>query len=235
MSEWKAKRFWKAANFVPETGGFAIQLDGRPLRTPAKTPVVVPTEAMAKAVAAEWDAQEDQIDPLSMPMTRSANAALDKVAHQFDEVAELIAAYGDTDLLCYRATTPVSLIERQCDAWDPLLAWAKENFGVEMTVTSGVMPVSQPSATTTRFRSAVAKLNSFQLAGFHDLVSLSGSLVIGLAATRDHGTPEELWNTSRIDEIWQEEQWGKDDEASIQAEKKRAAFLHAYEFFHICA
>ncbi len=234
MSDWKAKRFWKAANYVSEAGGFAIQLDNRPLRTPAKTAVIVPTERMAKAIAAEWDAQEGQIDPLSMPMTRSANAALDKVTQQFDEVAELIAAYGDTDLLCYRATTPVSLIERQCASWDPLLDWAKTSFGVDMAVTLGIMPISQPPETSNRFRAEVDRFTPFELTGFHDLVSLSGSLVIGLAATRKHADPQELWDVSRIDEIWQEEQWGKDDEATELAEKKRRAFLHAYDFFHFC-
>jgi len=124
MTGWKAKRFWKAVTVVQEGGGFAVRLDARPVKTPAKRPLVLPTRAMAEAVAAEWAAVDNAIDPRRMPVTRAANAAIDKVATQFDEVAAMIAAYGASDLLCYRATAADPLARAQAEAWDPMLAWA---------------------------------------------------------------------------------------------------------------
>ena len=129
MSEWKPKRFWTASAVVATDGGFTVELDGRRVRTPAKAALVLPTRAMAEAVAREWDAQEKEIDPATMPFTRSANAAIDKVQHQHAEVADMLSDYGDSDLLCYRATHPEALIERQRREWDPALDWAAETLG----------------------------------------------------------------------------------------------------------
>ena len=124
MSDWRPKRFWTAATVEPAPGGHTVHLDGRPVRTPGKSPLIVPTEAMARAIAAEWDAQTGIVRPETMPFTRSANSAIEKVAPQFDEVVGLLAAYGETDLLCYRAHGPAELMARQAAAWDPLLDWA---------------------------------------------------------------------------------------------------------------
>jgi len=129
MSIWVPKRFWKEATVEREAQGFGVRLDGRGVKTPAKTALILPSRALAEAVAAEWDAQEEKIDPTTMPVTRAANAALDKVRAQFDEVAGLIAAYGETDLLCYRADAPQELADRQAEAWDPLLDWAEAALG----------------------------------------------------------------------------------------------------------
>lgn len=230
----KAKRFWKDATVDAVAGGFAVLLDGRSVKTPAKTPLVVPTRAMAAAVAAEWAAQEDEIDPLSMPVTRSANAALDKVAAQRDEVADMLAEYGGTDLLCYRATSPAELIERQAEQWDPLLDWAAERFGARLVPVSGVMHVPQDADSLKILRAEVHKLGNFELAAFHDLVGLSGSLIIALASLRENTDIEALWRVSRLDELWQEEQWGEDDEAVQQAEIKHQSFLHAHRFYKLC-
>ncbi|MCL4675143.1 MAG: ATPase [Pararhodobacter sp.] len=229
------KRFWKTVQVTQVEGGFTVHLDGRGIQTPAKAALVVPTRAIAELIAREWDAQRDRIDPETMPATRAANAALDKVRVQFDEVAALLTAYGDTDLLCYRAETPEELVKRQAMAWDPLLDWAARRFGVQWRVTTGVMPTEQPPETVARLGRHVAGFTAFQLTAFHDLVAMSGSLVIGLAVTEHMAAPDLLWSASRIDEIWQIEQWGEDDEAMILANRRRDSFLNAVRFFDSCA
>ncbi|GAA6208745.1 ATPase [Cognatishimia sp. WU-CL00825] len=234
MAGWNTnKRFWKNAGYEAHENGFVIQLDGRSLKTPAKTPVVVPTRELAEAIAAEWDAQGDQVDPLTMPMTRTANSALDKVAIQKQDVAEMLADYGGTDLLCYRAESPVELVTRQAENWDPVLDWAADSLGARLQPVSGVMFKSQNEAALKRLRDMVHGLSSFQLAAFHDLVCMSGSLVLGFAAVHEYRPAEDCWTLSRLDELWQEEQWGRDDDAHALSETKRLAFLHAHHFFKI--
>ena len=230
MSEWKAKRFWTKANAAEVPGGWEVRLDERRLRTPSKAPLVLPTRALAEAIAAEWDAQEDIIDPRAMPFTRTANSAIDKVAPQRSEVVSLLAAYGDSDLLCYRADGPVSLVQRQAEAWDRHLSWASETFGATLVVTTGIVPIAQPRESLERLGAEVDALGVFHLAAFHDLVALSGSLVLGLATLHGAAPAEELWTASRVDETWQEEQWGVDEEASRMAEQKRGDFIQAQAF-----
>ncbi len=234
MSEWKRKRFWKEVGVAPLEGGFTVELDGRRIKTPAKAALVVPTRGMAEAIAAEWAAQEDEIDPQSMPFTRSANAAIDKVRAQFDEVAEIVAAYGDADLLCYRADFPQELIDRQTAEWDPALDWAETALGVRLRTHTGVIHRPQDAEALERLAARVRALSEFQLAAFHDLVTLSGSLILGFATARGWRDPEEIWRLSRLDEAWQEAQWGVDDEARQMAETKKAAFMHAKRFFDLC-
>lgn len=231
MSEWKAKRFWKETTHEATDGGWTIRLDGRPVKTPAKVALVVPSEALAKAIAEEWHAQEDSIQPLTMPFTRCANAAIDRVVPQHKEVAEIIAAYGETDLLCYRAEQPVELIERQAAAWDPLLDWAKSDLGAEMTVHSGVMYGAQSPEACARLLGHVQGFSAFELSALHDLVSISGSLILGLAVVKGRLDSQLAWELSRIDEEWQIEQWGRDEEADEEAEKKRQEFVRAETLF----
>ncbi|WP_238365574.1 ATP12 family chaperone protein [Mesobacterium pallidum] len=233
MSEWKRKRFWTAAEVVPEAEGFAVRLDGRPLRTPAKTALTLPSAALAAAIAAEWDAQEGEVDPGTMPCTRTANSALDKVAVQCAEVADMLADYGGTDLLCYRAETPDELVARQAAAWDPLLDWAARALGAPLNVGRGVMHIAQPETSTARLREIVHEHDPFELAALHDLVAMSGSLVLGLAAARDVAPAQEIWDLSRVDEDWQAEQWGIDEEAAETAAYKRGEFLQAKRFLDL--
>jgi len=230
MSEWKAKRFWKAADVVEAGHGFTVQLDGRSVKTPAKAPLVVPTHAMAQAIATEWDAQEDTIDPNSMPVTRAANAAIDKVSHQHAEVAQMIAGYGDTDLICYRTDSPVELVERQAAAWDPLLDWAADTLGARLKPITGLMHSPQDPKALAALAQRVHHMDAYRLTAFHDLVGLSGSLIIGFAALHDLHKIEALWQVSRIDETWQEELWGVDEEAQKQAARKESEFLAAKRF-----
>ena len=233
MSDWKPKRFWTSSAVVAADDGYAVELDGRRVKTPAKAPLVLPTRAMAEAVAREWDAQEKEVDPATMPFTRSANAAIDKVTHQHAEVADMLADYGDSDLLCYRATHPRELAERQAEQWDPALDWAAETLGARLQTVAGVVHQPQPAEAVNRLRDMVHALDAFRLAAFHDLVSLSGSLILGFAAARNWRKPDDIWRISRLDESWQAEQWGDDAEAVQAAEIKRAAFLHAKQFYDL--
>ncbi|QPM90764.1 ATP12 family chaperone protein [Pseudooceanicola algae] len=233
MSEWKARRFWKAADVVETPQGFSVQLDGRPVKTPAKAALALPSRALADRIAAEWQAQEDAIDPTSMPFMRTANSAIDKVATQHGEVAQLLADYGDSDLVCYRATSPVELVERQAAVWDPMLDWAATRLDARLEPRQGVIHDSQDPQALSRLSAQVAALSPFELAAFHDLVSLSGSLVLGFAAFLDAAATPEIWDMSRVDEDWQAEQWGLDDEAKAVADGKKVAFLHAKEFLDL--
>lgn len=231
MSEWKAKRFWKEATTAPADGGWQVLLDGRPVRTPAKAPLILPTQALAQALAAEWQAQEERIDPGTMPITRTANSALDKVAGQRAEVAAMLAEYGGSELLCYRAERPIELIARQASEWDPLLDWAEERYGARLVTVQGVMPIAQDAAALERLSAPVHAMDPFALAAFHDLVALSGSLVLALAVIEGRIEAQEAWRLSRLDEDWQIEQWGADEEAEAMARVKRAAFDDAARFW----
>ncbi len=232
MTEWAMKRFWTDVVAEPCDGGFEVRLDGRPVKTPAKKALIVPTSQMADRVIAEWDAQEKTVDPATMPWTQSANAAIDKVALQRAEVSDYLAGYAETDLLCYRADGPEALVDRQASAWDPMLAWAAETYGARLAVTSGVMPVEQSQSDLDRLAARMRSMSNFQLTGFHDLVTLSGSFILGLSATEPKTEADRIWSLSRVDELWQIEQWGEDEEALEHAEIKKNAFLHASDFFH---
>ena len=231
MSEWTPKRFYEDATVEQADGGFTVRLDGRPVKTPGKRLLTMPSQAMAKHVAREWQEQQEQIDPGTMPWTRSVNSALDKVSVQRDEVMAHLIGYAGTDLLCYRADSPAGLFARQAECWNPVLDWAAQRFDVRFKVTSGVMPVAQDDEVIACLRRCMEPMTEFQLTGFHDLVTLSGSYVLALAATEKLQPPEGLWNLSRMDEDWQVEQWGVDEEAAEVAELKRIAFLHAGAFF----
>lgn len=231
---WAAKRFWTAAAADPCDGGFTVRLDGRPVKTPAKAPLVVPTQALAQAIAAEWDAQTGRVDPATMPCTRAANSAIDKLSLQQAEVVEMLAAYGETDLLCLRAEEPPALVARQAAAWDPLLDWAADTFGARLAVGAGILPLPQDAAALAALRAPVAALDRFELAAFHDLVAISGSLVLALAVIRGRLTAEAAWDASRIDETWQVEQWGPDEEAAAAEAYRRAGFVQADRFFGLC-
>jgi len=233
MSGWAAKRFWKEAKATETDGGYTVLLDGRAVKTPAKAGLVVPTQRMAEAIATEWDAQEEAIQPLTMPVTRSANAAIDKVAHQFTEVADMVADYGDADLLCYRANSPIELAARQAEAWDPLLDWAANALGSRLETRVGVLHAPQAPDSLEKLRQRVKAMSPFELTAFHDLVGISGSLIIGFATIDGVHAPERMWQLSRIDELWQIEQWGEDDEATEIARKKLAEFLHASRFYKL--
>ena len=234
MADWAAKRFWKTASAVAVEGGFGVALDAKSVRTPAKTALIVPTQALAAAIATEWDAQTGKIRPDTMPLTRAANSAIDKVAPMFDAVVEELSGYGGSDLLCYRATGPEALAERQAAVWDGMLDWAREALDAPLNVTAGVMHVAQPAGSLTRLRAHVAGHSAFQLAALHDLVAISGSLVLALGVARGRMAVDEAFAASRIDEAWQIEQWGADEEAAEYEALRAQAFRNAGRFFALC-
>lgn len=233
MSEWAPKRFWTTADTTETDEGFGVLLDGRPVRTPAKALLAVPSKALADRIASEFDAQIGKIDPTTMPFTRTANSAVDKVRIQKSEVADMLSDYGDSDLLCYRAAEPAGLVARQAEQWDPFLNWAADALGARLEPRTGVIHAPQCPEALGTLRKRVHTMNAFELAAFHDLVSISGSLILGFAAQLGHRPPEEIWSVSRLDEIWQQEQWGVDDEAQEMADHKKAAFLHANAFMRL--
>ncbi len=233
MSEWTMKRFWTEVSVEAEGKDFAVKLDGRTVKTPAKRILMVPSKRMAQRIAAEWEAQQETVDPKTMPWTRSANAAIDKVALQRSGVMAHLAEYAGSDLLCYRAEGPDRLVLRQQTTWGPILDWATKTFDVQFALTAGVMPVTQPSESVAKLADTMKPMSDIQLTGFYDLVTLSGSFAIALATARQFQSAHELWAASRLDEDWQIEQWGEDAEASEAAELKKQAFLHATEVYRV--
>jgi chaperone required for assembly of F1-ATPase len=234
MSNWRPKRFWTRAVVAPDAGGFVVLLDNRKVMTPAKQPLILPTQPLAALIAAEWEAQTGLVDPEMMPVTRMANSALDKVVPQYAEVAGLLAAYGETDLLCYRATHPPALIARQEQAWDPVLDWAASALSAPLRSTRGIVHVAQDPAVLSGLMDQVLALGNFRLAAFHDLVSISGSLVLAFAVARGHLTAEVAWRLSRIDEDWQISLWGEDEDSAAAAALKQRAFHQASQFYSLC-
>ena len=216
------KRFWRAVTVVADGGAWGIALDGKPVRTPARAPLILPTRALAEAVAGEWAAQGDEVRPLEMPLTGLSNAAIDRVG---PEIAAAIAAYGAHDLTCYRAEGPPALTVRQAAAWDPVLAWAGRRFDVAFAVTAGVAPVAQPAPTLARLRATVDALGPFVLAGLSPLVSVTGSLLLGLAVLEREIDAETAWAAGEVDAAWQAEQWGDDPLALAPREARRADLL----------
>ena len=235
MSEWKARRFWTTVATRPAEGGpgFEVLLDERVLHTPAKRALVLPTQALADAVAAEWRDQGALILPQTMPLTRAANSAVEKVAPQFDAVALMLAEYGGTDLLSYRAAEPATLVARQEEGWTPLLVWAAQALDAPLRVTQGVIPVAQDDRVLARLRARVAGLDLWGLTALHDLVTIPGSLILGLAVVEGRIDAGEAHRLSRLDEDFQAERWGRDAEAEIAAEERRLAMGWAERLWHL--
>ena len=224
------KRFWKNVTVEP---GNEIALDGKPVRTPGRVALALPTRQLADAVADEWRAVGETIDPRTMPLTGLANAAIDRIAADRARFAGALAAYGETDLLYYRAEEPPELSARQAAAWDPLLAWARRRYDVHFEPVAGVMHHPQPPATVTRLAEAVAALDDFRLTALSPIVTISGSLVAALALYENAATPEMIWKAARVDEDWQAEHWGEDDLAIKATETRRADYDAAVRFLSL--
>ena len=224
------KRFWKEAAVVQTGERWAIELDGRAVRTPLREALQVPARALADAIAAEWNAVEDDIDPRAMPMTGLANAAIDRVAANRAAFAANLAKYAEADLACYRADTPPALVERQAGEWDALLGWARRRFDVDFAVTTGITHVEQPAATVERLAHAVATLDDFRLAGLSPMVTAGGSLIAALAVAEGAWDADKAWAAVTVDDEWQRERWGSDAEAEAALEGRRADFLAGARF-----
>ena len=220
------KRFYAQAEAAQVDMGWTVHLDGRPIRTPSAQPFLAP-RPIAEAAAAEWAAQAEMIDPQALPITRAVNTAIDRIAPQREAVIDDIAGYGGTDLICYRAEGPQSLIDVQAAVWDPVLEWAGERFGARLICVQGVMHSAQPPQALALLRDAVAARSDIGLAALHELTTLSGSLLLALAVDHGQMTPEAAWTASRVDEEWQIAQWGRDAEAAAAAERRREDFQAA--------
>ncbi len=227
------KRFWKTAETVAQSGGWGIALDGRPVRTPARAPLLVPAETLARAMADEWRAQGDTIDPAAMPLTGVANAAIDLATPDPAAFAAPIAAYAASDLLCYRDDRDSALQAEQAAMWNPLLAWAEGRHGIEFALTQGVLPVDQPDATIATLKGAVLALDPFRLAALAPLVTIGGSLVAGLALSEGAYDADTLWQAVSLDELYQERRWGADGEAQAMRARREADWHNAARFLEL--
>jgi chaperone required for assembly of F1-ATPase len=214
------KRFWSHAAIVSDCGLFAVELDGRPMRLPGGPLLRLKQRALAEAIAAEWQAVGENFGAEDVPVTRLAGTAQERIVSDPVPTALAIAAYGETDLLCYRAERPDALVARQALLWQPWLDWAESAFGARLVVTSGLMPVTQPAAAMAALRDAVLALDGFVLAGLGVLVPALGSLVLGLAVAAGHLAPDAAFRLSVLDELFEEELWGIDADAG-----QRRAFV----------
>jgi chaperone required for assembly of F1-ATPase len=218
------KRFYKDVAVSAELG---ILLDGRPVKTPAKAPLILPNATVAEAVAEEWRAQGDTVNPWKMPFTGLANAAIDKIT---PELVAGLAAYSESDLLCYRASEPADLVARQESEWNPVLDWARRRYDVSFTLISGIIHQPQPPATLKRLADALAVHSAFAIAALSPIITISGSLVIALAVAEREISADAAFYTAHLDELWQEEQWGADDFALEARAARRGDFLAACRF-----
>jgi chaperone required for assembly of F1-ATPase len=227
------RRFYHQVTVVAGDAGFVVALDGRPAKTPARAILTLPTAELAAAIAAEWQAQGETIDPQTMPLTRLAATALDRVSGQRDAVIDGITAYGGSDLLCYRADTPKELVARQHRAWQPLLDWAAERWGAPLYITRGVVPIVQPRSALDALRNAVAAFSNFPLTGLASAVQTTGSLIVGLALARARIDAEAAYRVALLDECFQAERWGCDPEAERRRQNLAEEIRSARHFIDL--
>ncbi len=213
------KRFWKEVAVVAEDGGWGIALDGRPVRTPQRAPLAVASATLAEAIATEWRDVGETINPGTMPMTGLTNAAIDLATPDLAAFAAPIAAYAESDLFCYRDARDATLQAEQAAVWNPLLAWAEERYGIEFTLTPGVLPVDQPEATIATLQDMVFAQDAWRITALTPIVTIGGSLVAGLALLESAFDADDLWEAVSLDDLYQERRWGADSEA----QKARAA------------
>lgn len=221
------KRFWREVSVTPDR---RVALDGRLVRTPGRAPLLLPTPALAEAVATEWRDVGDTLDPRAMPLTRLANAAIDRIGPDRTNFAAGLARYGDSDLICYRADSPAELAQRQAAVWDPVLAWVRGRYDVHLQPVIGVIHHPQPPAAVERLGEAVAALDAWRLAGLSPLVTLTGSLLLALALLEGALEADRAWAAAHVDEDWQSEQWGEDPLAADRRAHRRREFDAAVLF-----
>jgi chaperone required for assembly of F1-ATPase len=214
------KRFYKAAGVTEAEGGFGITLDGKPVRTPSGHPLTAPTREIADGMAAEWNAQVELINPLTMPLTRFANSVGEGVVGRVDAVADDIAKYLGSDLLFYRAAHPEALVAREAASWDPVLFWAADTLGAHFILAEGIVHVRQPEAAIAAARAALPR-DPWSVAALHVVTTLTGSVLLALALKHGLLDPDQVWSAAHVDEDWNSEKWGIDEEVAA----RRAARL----------
>jgi chaperone required for assembly of F1-ATPase len=226
----KRRRFYEivsSATFAGSGGGYEVQLDGKPARSPAGRILAAPSAALAQAIAAEWRAQGEVINPASMPLTRLANSIIDGVSDRADAVAAEVKKYLASDLICYRATSPQKLVERQAQHWDPIGAWAEAALSARFLVTDGVVHIAQqPDAGLVAAGAAVPR-DAWRLGAVHAATTLTGSALIALALAEGRLSADDAWTAAHIDEDWNIAQWGEDQEAAERRAFRFAEFAAA--------
>jgi len=220
------RRFYETVTTAPESGGYALRLDDKPVRTPARRVLAAPALPLAEAIAAEWQAQKDVIDPAQMPLTRLANAIIDGVADAAGPVADEIAKYLASDLVFYRAGSPQGLVERQARHWDPILAWAHHTLGADFKLGEGVVHVAQPQAALAAACAAIPG-EPWRLGALHAATTLTGSALIALALARGALSADAAWQAAHVDEDWNMAQWGRDAVAMARRDSRFAEFQAA--------
>jgi chaperone required for assembly of F1-ATPase len=220
------KRFYTTAGAASAQGGFAVTLDGKPVRTPSRRPLVAPTAAIAEAIAAEWAAQEDLIDPMTMPLTRLANSVIDAVADRVEAVANDVTKYFESDLLFYRAGHPDALVEREARHWDPVLFWAADVLKAHFILAEGIVHVRQPDQAIAAARAALPT-EPWSIAALHVLTTLTGSALLALALMRGVLDEDQVWSAAHVDEDWNGEQWGIDGEVAARRASRLIDFKAA--------
>ena len=214
------RRSYKQARAAKTKGGFQVLLDARPLLTPGKAALLVPTQALAEAIAAEWEAQRAHIDPAALPLTRLAFTVIDRVAGAREGVIDAIVAYAGSDLLCYRAEEPDKLVARQRHVWDPILAWAAAEHGLHLVTGTGVMPRTQTREALDIFRQHIENDSDFVLGALADMTRLTGSALLALAVLRGPLSAEQAWAAAHVEEDWQIGRWGEDEEAKLRRARR---------------
>jgi len=227
------KRFYQTVATKDEPAGASLLLDDKPVRTPGKAPLVLPTRVLAEAVASEWRAQGEHINPATMPLTKLANSAIDGVVGREQAVIDDIMAHAGSDLLCYRAEGPQGLAEAQTKHWDPVLSWAKDALAAPLLLGEGVAHIAQPQASLDRLKAQLGEHNAFGLAALHVMTALAGSALLALAVALSRMTPEEAWEAAHVDEDWQINQWGEDAEAAACRTNRWRDFAAAAQMFNL--
>jgi len=218
------KRFYKDVAVTDEGGRAGLLLDGKPVRTPGKAPLSVPTKPLAEAIAEEWRAQGEHIDPRTMPLTKLANSAIDGIAGRTEAVIDDIMAHARADLLCYRASGPQGLLAAQASHWDPVVAWAKDALDAPLNLAEGIVHVAQPDASIAAIRKELDGADAFALAALHVMTSLTGSALLALAVAKKRLDPDAAWEAAHVDEDFQISQWGEDAEAKDRREARKRDF-----------
>ncbi len=230
MKEWPVKRHWANVLVVAEADGYSIWLDDEKARTPSGRELMLPGSRLAEKIATEWDCQEGQVDPISMPLTKRANAVLDWIQGNREQALNALAEFAVNDLICYRASEPPELVKLQCDEWDPLKEWIEITTGTNLQIGYGLMPITQSDEYRAALINQVRSLHDFSLTAVGEMTSLTGSAVIALATLKGILSPAAAWKTACLDQRWQTTRWGVVEEARIATENCRSEFYIASEF-----
>jgi chaperone required for assembly of F1-ATPase len=229
----KPTRFYKEANVVQLEDGYAIQLDGRPVRTPLGQAQLLMSKALAEAIADEWRSQGDKVDPASMPLCGYANTAIDRIGNNRQIIFDDVLNFASTDLLCYRSEAPDDLVARQNEQWQPLLDWSAETMGGELQVTVGVLPVKQPVKAIEALANKLQQLDDMELAGIASLTAACGSLILALALAEGRIDADHAFDFAQLDEIYQNERWGADEESKVRQKNLKKDIVSAALFLSL--